>query len=167
MNLARWFRHLFATRRTLHKAFPPSTLDAIEAEIASSETRHDGEIRFAVESALEPGELRRDKSPRERAMEVFAGLGVWDTEENNGVLIYVLFVDHDVEIVADRAYNGRVTQAQWSAVCRCMERHFRDGNFEAGALAGVRAVDELIAPLYPPASAPRKRDELPNRPALL
>jgi uncharacterized membrane protein len=167
MDWRRWFRHLFATRRTLNRAFPPGTLDAIEAEIARSEALHDGEIRFAVESALEPGEIWHAKTPRERAMEVFAGLGVWDTGSNNGVLVYVLFVDHDVEIVADRGYNGRVTHEQWAAVCSQMQQCFRKGEFEAGSVAGVRAINKLIVPLYPPVSGPRKADELPNRPTLL
>ena len=121
MDWSRWFRHLFATRRTLHRAFPPATLDAIERAIVESERSHGAELRFAVENALEPGDIRRDMAPRERALEVFAGLGVWDTESNNGVLIYVLLADHDVEIVAattaaSPARTGRRSAPKWNVI---------------------------------------------------
>jgi len=86
---------------------------------------HSGEIRVAIEGALEPGEVWHGKTPRERALEVFAALGVWDTEANNGVLIYVLLADRDVEIVADRGFNGRVPDSEWQAACEDIRREFR------------------------------------------
>ena len=167
MDWGRWFRHLFYTNGAMRRAFPAATLDAIEAEITESETLHDAEIRFAVEGALEPAGVWRGKKPRDRALEVFAGLGVWDTEHNNGVLIYVLLADHDVEIVADRGYNERVTREQWAAVCDEMRGMFRQDRFREGSLVGVRAVDKLVMPHFPPRKGPRKADELPNRPTML
>jgi uncharacterized membrane protein len=167
MDWGRWFRHILATRRELRRAFPLSTLNAIEDEIAASERLHGAEIRFAIEGSLEPHEIRRGKSPRARALEVFAQLGVWDTEANNGVLIYVLLADHDVEIVADRGYNLRVTSNEWTAVCGAMERTFRAGDFAAGALEGVRQVGAILAAHFPPLPGGRDENELPNRPAVL
>lgn len=167
MDWSRWFRHVFAGRRTLNKAFPAATLDAIESAIIESERSHGAEIRFAVEGALDPAEIRRSISPRDRALEVFAALGVWDTESNNGVLIYVLLADHDVEIVADRGYNEHVSPAEWQAVCEEMERCFHDGRFEEGSVQGVRGVGRLAARHFPPPAGGRIRDELPNRPTLL
>ena len=167
MNWGRWFRHVFATERLRRRAFSPDTLRAIEAAINESERLHSGEIRFAIENALEPGELWRGKTPRERALEVFAALGVWDTEANNGVLVYVLLADHDVEIVADRGFNGRVSSEQWAAVCAGMERHFQVERFEEGAVEGVRQVGRIIAGIFPQVPGGRDEDELPNRPALL
>jgi uncharacterized membrane protein len=167
MDWGRFFRHLFSTRRSHLRAFPVSTLDAIESAITASEKLHGAEIRFAIEGALEPGEVRRGKLPRERALEVFAGLGVWDTEANNGVLIYVLLADRDVEIVADRGYNLRVAQDEWSDICHAMEQSFRAGDFEAGALDGVRRVGDMLAAHFPPLPGGRDEDELPNRPAML
>ena len=100
--------------------------------------------------ALEPGEIWHGKTPRERALEVFAALGVWDTEANNGVLIYVLLADQDVEIVADRGFNLRVTSDQWAAICHDMERHFRRRPISRqGAVTGVREVGQLIAAHFP------------------
>jgi uncharacterized membrane protein len=167
MDWARAIRHAFATQGTLRRAFPPAVLGQIEVAVDASERQHGGEIRVAVESALEPGEAWRGKTPRARALEVFAALGVWDTEANNGVLIYVLLADQDVEIVADRGFNGRVTAAQWTAVCEDMQREFRAGHYARGIVAGVEAVGRIIGRHYPQRPGQRDEDELPNRPAIL
>jgi uncharacterized membrane protein len=167
MDWKRLFRHAFAGRGQLRRAFPPATLDAIERAITESEATHGAQIRFAIEAALEPGEAWAGKTPRERALEVFAALGVWDTEANNGVLIYLLLADRDVEIVADRGYNGKVSAAEWSTVCETMERDLRAGKFEAAAIDGVRETGRLVARHFPAPAGGRDQDELPNRPALL
>jgi uncharacterized membrane protein len=167
MQLGRWFRHLSMTRRGLYRAFPPSTLDAIEEAITRAEQRHAGEIRFAIEAALEPGDAWLGRAPRDRALEVFAGLGVWDTEANVGVLVYVLLADHDVEIVADRGFNGRVSHQEWQVVCDLMDAHFKARRFEEGGVAGVEAIAALIERHYPLGEGGRSRDELPNRPTFL
>lgn len=167
MDWSRWFRHTFATRSAVHRAFPPEALGRIEAAVDASEQLHSGEIRVAVEAGLEPGEIARGKSPRQRALEVFAALGVWDTEANNGVLIYVLLADRDVEVVADRGFNGRVTAAEWAAVCEDMQRDFRAGRYAEGVIAGVEDVGRIIGAHYPQRPGQRDEDELPNRPALL
>jgi uncharacterized membrane protein len=167
MDWSRWLRHTFATGGAVRRAFPPQTLASIEAGIDASERMHCGEIRVAIEGALEPSEIARGKSPRERALEVFAALGVWDTDANNGVLIYVLLADRDVEIVADRGFNDRVAAAEWREVCDRIEREFRAGRFEHGMLAGVGEVGRIIGAHYPQRPGQRDEDELPNRPALL
>jgi len=167
MDWGRWLRHLFATRTALRRAFSIESLEAIERAIDQSERQHSGEIRFAIEGSLEPGEVWRGKSPRERALEVFAALGVWDTAANNGVLVYVLLADHDVEIVADRGFNGHVPVAEWRTVCDDMEREFRAGRFREGAVVGVEDVGRIIARHFPQLPGQRDEDELPNRPTLL
>jgi uncharacterized membrane protein len=167
MDWSRWWRHAVWTRGKLRRAFPVQALDEIERAITASESTHSGEVRFAVEGALEPQEVWAAKTPRDRALEVFASLGVWDTEANNGVLIYLLLADRDVEIVADRGYNGRVTPAEWSAVCAAMEQRLRAGQHVAGVLEGVHAASALMARHYPPGPGGREVDQLPNRPAVL
>lgn len=167
MKRSRLFRHLFATRRGLRRAFSPATLNAIEDAVIASERTHGAEIRVSIEGSLDPGDVRRGKTPRARALEVFATLGVWDTEANNGVLIYVLLADRDVEIVADRGFNRRVTVEEWTEVCRSMERLFGKGEYEAGALEGVRRVSEILVRHFPPVPGGRDEDELPNRPVML
>lgn len=166
-SLGRWLRHLGSGPLALRRRFPPHALEAIAAAVRACESRHGGEIRFAIEPALEPRALWAGLTPRERARQVFSQLGVWDTEHNNGVLIYVLLADHDVEIVADRGVAGaRVPPQAWEHCCRVMERHFRAGHFREGAVAGVDAVAAVLAEHAPPGVAD-VGNELPDRPALL
>jgi uncharacterized membrane protein len=167
VNWSRLFRHLFSTRAGLGRAFPAPALEAIERAITASELTHSGEIRFAIEHALEPFEVWSGKASRERALEVFSTLGVWDTEANNGVLIYLLLADRDVHIVADRGFNGRVTGEQWQAVCEAMEQKLRTGQYEQGAVEGVQAAGKLLAQHFPPLPGGRDANELPDRPAVL
>jgi uncharacterized membrane protein len=102
---------------------------------------------------------------RARAVDVFAHLRVWDTEENTGVLIYVQWLDRRVEIVADRGIARQVPQADWDAVCRRLEMAFREGRYGPGAVEAVRAVGELLAGPFP--ARGDNPDELPNRPVRL
>jgi uncharacterized membrane protein len=162
----RWLRHLLANRWTLARRFPGPTLDAIERAVAESEARHRGEIRFAVEPALDVGLLWRGVSPRARALEAFAELEVWDTRERNGVLVYVLLADRDVEIVADRGFDGRVRDEEWQAICADVEQAFSGGQWRDGALLAVAGVTALAAREFPRTAAP-DTDEQPNRPAIL
>ena len=161
--LARFLRHAFITRFHVQRAFPQRALDAIEQAITAAEKSHGGEIRFVLERELSTQDLLREVSPRQRAVQLFGQLGVWDTADNNGVLIYVSFADHDVEIVADRGFVGRVSDEEWARACHVIEQAFRLGEFERGTLAGIAAVSALIAPHYPAAD----RDELSNRPMVL
>jgi uncharacterized membrane protein len=165
MSLKRLARHLFATTLRTHRCFPTHTLSAIEQEIRSAEKRHSGELRVAIETALEVAALWRGVTPRQRALEVFGRLGVWDTAHNNGVLIYVLLADRDVEIVADRGFYGLVRPDEWEAVCHAIEQEFRERRFKDGLLVGVRAVSALIERHFPP--EPRDVNELPDRPVIL
>ncbi len=167
MDWSRWFRHLFATRADVDRAFPPKVLAAIEACVAEAEQRHSGEIRVAIEAGIHPVAVARDLTARQHALRAFSDLGVWDTEANNGVLIYVLLADRAVEIVADRGYRGRVPAEQWADVCRAMEASFRAGRMEQGVLEGIRRVGDIIAREFPVAPGTRNPDELPNRPTLL
>jgi len=165
MDLARLVRHLATSRHAVRRRFPASSLDAIEAAISQGEQRHDAEIRFAVEAALHPRAILRGVTPRARALDVFSELRVWDTEHNTGVLIYLLLAERDVEIVADRGVAARVGNAEWEVICREMEAHLRDGRYEAGALAGIRATSDLLARHFP-ARGPG-RGEQPDRPVVL
>lgn len=165
VNLGRWFKHLFMPPWVWRRAFPQSTLNAIEAAIRQSETRHNGEIRFAIETSLAPARVWRGLGGRARAIEVFSDLRVWDTEHNSGVLIYLLLADHDIEIVADRGIAARVEQSAWDAVAQAMEAAFRQGEFERGALQGIEQVSALLAAHVPPLD--RNPNELANRPVII
>jgi uncharacterized membrane protein len=165
MNAGRFLRHIFYTRWTTRRRFTPRVLADIEAAIREAESLHAGEIRFVVETALDLAELVQDLARRQRAMQVFGQLGVWDTAQNNGVLIYLLLADHIVEIVADRGIAARIAQSEWDGVCREMERHYGDGRFGEGSAAGVRGVGRLLSRHFPGRRG--HADELPNQPVLL
>jgi uncharacterized membrane protein len=169
VQVGRLIRHAAAVHWRTRLLFPSSTLDAIERAIAAVERTHAGEIRFAVETALTPQHILNGVAPRARALEVFGLLRVWDTEHNNGVLIYVQMADRSVEIVADRGFRDRVSPAEWEAVCRLMEEHFRAGRFKIGSIAGVDAIGNLLARHFPPGPKPPEQsaNQLPDRPILL
>lgn len=164
-RITRWLRHLFMPPWAWRSAFPKATLDAIEAAIAAGEATHGGEIRFAIENSLPAILAWRGMPARERAIEVFSNLGVWDTEHNSGVLVYLLLADHDIEIVADRGVAARVDDGAWETIAHAMEAAFRQGDFERGALEGVHGVSALLAAHFPPLES--NPDELRNRPVIV
>ena len=163
VSLSRLLRHLATPGWIVRRAFDAATLQAIEQAIADTERSHGGEIRFAVEASANPRDMMRGITPRHQALAAFARLGVWDTESNNGVLIYVSWADRDVEIVADRGFNGLVSAQEWAEVCRRMEQAFARGSPRQAIVEGIAAVGALIARHFPTGD----RDELPNRPVLL
>ena len=165
MNATRFLRHVFATRWSTRRRFSPKVLGAIETAIRETEAGHAGEIRFAVETALDMAELVEDLSPRRRAMQVFGQLGVWDTAHNNGVLIYLLLADHDFEIVADRGIDASVGRDGWEKICQQMEADFRAGDFESGVIKGVEAVSHELATHFPRSGA--GPNELPDAPVVM
>jgi len=165
MIASRRLRHLFTTQASVRRHFPDSTLARIEQAIRSSEAGHTGQVCLAIEAALDGGALLAGQPAAERAVEVFSLLRVWDTEQNNGVLIYLLWADHDVEIVADRGVHAKVGAECWEKICRQMEAAFRAGQFEAGVLAGVEAVGAVLVQHY--AGEGGAGNEVPNRPVLL
>jgi uncharacterized membrane protein len=165
MDMKRIVRHLMATHWRVNRAFPRATLTAIDKAIKASEEMHRGEIRFAVEGALHIDPLLRGQTARERAIDVFSQLRIWDTEHNNGVLIYLLLSDRDVEIVADRGIDAKVGPEEWEKICRNMEAAFRRENYEGGVVSGIQEVTRHLAEHFPPAGG--DRNELPDKPVLL
>jgi uncharacterized membrane protein len=166
MQIGRALRHLFATHWSTERRFTPAVLGAIEATVSQVEALHAGEIRFVVETALNPAALWHDLAPRARALQVFSQLRVWDTSHNNGVLIYVLLADRAVEILADRGLSERVPQAEWDEICREMERHFKSGDFGRASVAGVHCIGRILARHFPSVGGSAS-NELPNQPVLL
>ncbi|HEY0328207.1 MAG TPA: TPM domain-containing protein [Rhodopseudomonas sp.] len=165
MGLKRIGRHLWANRSRVQKAFPPRTLDAIEHAIRASEASHAGQIRFVVEGALDGAPLFADQPARQRALDVFSQLRIWDTEHNNGVLLYVLLADRNVEIIADRGIDAKVDAAEWEAICQAIEADFRGGRFEQGAVNGIQAIGRHLAAHFP--GDANDANELPDGPVVI
>lgn len=163
--LKRLIRHLIVPGWWRRRTLPTSMLDNIETAIADSETRHYGELRFVVETHLSFNALIRRISARERAIELFSQLRIWDTEQNSGVLIYLLLGDRDVEIIADRGIHQRVGSEAWGTICQQMEQQFRQQQFEAGVIDGILAISKLLTQHFP--ATTNNINELSNRPIVL
>lgn len=164
MAIRRIIRHLMTTRWRVRRAFPSASLDAIATVIKNSEAVHGGEIFFVVEGALENGPLFARQSARERAIDVFSRLRVWDTEHNNGVLVYLLLADHDIEIIADRGIAKRVEQQVWQTICAKMECALGQESYTEAVLEGIHAITEHLVEHFPQRDKP---NQLPNQPILL
>ncbi len=165
MGIKRIGKHLLVHRWQVRRTFPPEALALIERTIKDGETTHSGQVRFAVEGALDGKPLLKDQSARERALDIFSHLRIWDTAHNNGVLIYLLLADHDVEIVADRGIDAKVGTAGWEMICKMMETDFRAGNFTGGVIKGIQAVSQQLAAHFPKHG--KGPNELPDKPVVI
>lgn len=159
------FKHLLTPDWWARRAFSIAMRDRVEQVIKASEASHRGEIRFAVEGGFALLPLLKGVTARARAVQVFSDLRVWDTAENTGVLLYLQLIDRDIEIVADRGINARVTQQEWNAICQRMEVAFRAGRFEEGVTAGLCEITALLARHFPARNA--NPNELPDQPVVL
>lgn len=165
MHWQRAIRHLLTDHWSVRRALPPAAMRAIRDQIGEQEKRHGGELRFAVEASLPFFHLWRGQDARSRAVELFGQLRVWDTERNNGVLVYLLLADRRVEIIADRGIHDKVGGAAWAAICGEMQRAFAAGRFEQGVRFGIAAIGDLLATHFPRAEG--DINELPNEPVVL
>jgi uncharacterized membrane protein YgcG len=165
MGIRRIGRHLLEHRWRMRRIFPPEALAKIEQAIKTGEATHSGQLRFVVEGALDGAPLFRNQPARERALDIFSQLRIWDTAHNNGVLIYLLLADHDVEIVADRGIDAKVGAAGWENICRAMETDFRAGDFERGVIKGIEAVSREMAAHFPRSTG--GSNELPDAPVVI
>ncbi len=166
----RWLHHLFLDHLAVRRAFPRATLAAIEHAVAQQEKRHRGQLRVAIEGGLPLQALLAGRTARERALEQFARLRVWDTDDDAGVLIYMLLADRRVEIVADRGIHACVGDTAWETICGAIQQEFAAGRFEAGMLTGLVAVSDLLAqhfPANPDAGAGENPNELPDAPVVV
>ena len=159
----RTLSHALTTRRSVQRALPDSSMDRLEKAIGMNERGSSGQIRLVVEANWPLLHLKH-ATTRSRALEWFSQLHVWDTEHNNGVLIYLLFAEKRVEIVADRGLNQRVTQAQWDTICRSMETSFSGAQYERGITEGIIAIGDLLRAHFP---GEMGQNEQPDRPTIV
>jgi len=165
VNIKRWFRHAFMPPWRWRMLFSRTVLGDIGKAVKNSEYQHSGELRFAVENALALAQVCRGVSARQRAIEVFSNLRIWDTEQNSGVLIYVLLADREVHIVADRGIARCVAQAEWDAVAESMQKAYRSGDFLHGSVQGIERITMLLATHFP--AGADNRNELSNKPVIV
>ncbi len=165
-RLRRILRHLWTDEADLARALPPDLLERMSQRVAQSERLHAGEIRIHAEASLPLSYLWRDATPRERALTLFGKLRVWDTEHNNGVLIYLLLAEHAIEIVADRGLARQVPQQAWQAMVAHLSHAFKEGHYEQGLRQAVEEVSALLERHFPQPAGEPLRNELPDRPTL-
>ena len=164
--ITRLLKHRRFDERDAQRLLGAGALQRIEARVAASESAHSGEIRVCVEAGLPLSYLRRGATPRERAVAMFGKLRVWDTEYNNGVLVYLLLAEHAIEIVADRGLARFVDDAAWQRIAATMQTAFQRGEFEAGLNQAVEAVDGLLREHFSLAAGEANPNELPDAPVL-
>lgn len=164
-RIERVLRHARSGTGSARKAFPPETLKAIADAITAGEQTHRGEVRLIVERALPVGAVWSRVSDRERALALFADYGIWDTEDNCGVLIYVNLADRKVEIVADRGIDRKIDASTWQDVCRTMTEGYARGEFHESTLAAIEQVNVLLRQHFPSDGA--RPNELPDQPLML
>ena len=167
VQLTRLLKHRWLDETDAQRALGGGAVERIEARVKASEQRHSGEIRVCVEAGLPLSYLWRDATARERAVTMFGKLRVWDTEHNNGVLIYLLLAERQIEIVADRGINAHVAPAHWATLLDGMRGAFKAGQFEAGLVAAVDAIDALLSANFAVAAQGANPNELSDRPLLL
>ncbi|HSV45754.1 MAG TPA: TPM domain-containing protein [Ramlibacter sp.] len=165
-KLKRMLRHRWLDEADTRRAIPPELVERLTRRVAASERRHSGEIRICVEAGLPLSYLWRGASARERAVMLFGKLRVWDTEHNNGVLIYLLLAEHAIEIVADRGLNRHVSAQAWQAIVQRMGRAFHEGRFEDGLTQALEEVSALLVQHFPLAPGAADTNELPDAPVL-
>jgi uncharacterized membrane protein len=164
-GFGRIWRHLVTTTSVARRAFPDATLDAITSAVMTGEQTHRGEVRLVVEKSLPFAAAWEGVTNRQRALAMFTECGVWDTEDNCGVLIYINLAERKVDIVADRGIGRRIDAATWQAVCDTMTAGFAQGNFHDSTLAAVARVNALLHTHFP--ANGKRPNELPDRPAML
>lgn len=165
-RLMRILKHRWVDEADTRRAIPPDLVERLAGRVAASERRHSGEVRICVEAGLPLSYLWRDATPRERAIAMFSKLRVWDTEQNNGVLIYLLLAEHAIEVVADRGLAAKVDPGEWQRIVQHMGAAFRAGRFEDGLTQALEEVSALLVTHFPLAPDQPDTNELPDEPEL-
>lgn len=166
MDWSRAWRHFATTQRESQKLFSPEIMERLQAVIAEGEATHRGEVRLIIESSLPFRKIRRGMTTRQRALDLFGTFRVWDTEENNGVLLYINIADHKLEVIADRAAARGIGDPHWQSVCSLAQQAFKAGDFERGVAEALTAIHRALATVFP-ADARSAENELPDAPVMM
>ena len=163
-RLLRILKHRWLDDSDTKRMLDGEALQRLQSRVQASEARHSGEIRLCIEAGLPLSYLWREATARERALAMFGKLRVWDTEHNNGVLIYLLLAEHAIEIVADRGLNPHMWPEEWCRLSAGMAAAFKAGRFEDGLGEAIDAVGTLLQRHFPLAEGAHNPNELPDRP---
>ncbi|WP_334135553.1 TPM domain-containing protein [Tepidimonas sp.] len=168
-RLQRLWRHLWWDERASRRWLDDAAAERLRQRIVGSEAHHRGEIRVCVEAALPlswlwppPDDAAMPVRVRERALGWFGRLRVWDTEDNAGVLIYLLLAERAIEIVADRGLAGRVSAAQWVHAVDGLRGALRTGPPEVALAQAIDTVDGWLRAHFPAVPQDSNPNELPD-----
>lgn len=162
-RLCRYAKHQWLSDQ-VSRALDAEAMSQLTAAVERSEQRHSGQVRICIEGGLPTSYLFRDATPRERAVALFGKLRVWDTEDNNGVLIYLLLADRAIEIVADRGLVNNVSNEAWEAIMSSMQGALRAGLHQQALEHAINHVSILLEKYY--SSSKQGPNELPDTPAV-
>ncbi|WP_255989155.1 TPM domain-containing protein [Chitinolyticbacter albus] len=146
--------------------FNAAAMARLEAAIAAAETGHRGELRLVIERRLPLAGALRAQPVRDRAVQWFSDLHVWDTEHNTGVLLYLLLSERRLELVADRGIAAAVPDARWQAICADLIGALAAGHYVDGISHTIEQLGALMAAHHPLDAQAPNRDELPNQPVV-
>ncbi len=143
------FKYLFYFGKTAKSAFPESDLKKIEEAIANSEINHRAEICFACETKLGFWDYLKSVNSRERALQVFSDMKVWDTIENNGLLIYILLAERKVEIILDRKIIEQTSQEEWLRITKDMEKGLAKKDYLKSVVFALEEASLVLEKCFP------------------
>lgn len=164
-RITRLVRHRWA-ELCLNQHISPQVLDQLESLITASEQQHTGQLRICIEAGLPWSYIWRGATARERALSLFGKLRVWDTEDNNGALIYLLLADHAIEVVADRALHRLVSASEWQALLQGVQQDFRRNAYADGLTTVLERTSTLLVQRFPRGGPSNAEDDLPNAPVV-
>jgi uncharacterized membrane protein len=121
--------------------------------IGIAEKNTSGEIRIHIEKETSIAAI-------DRAMEVFRKLNMENTQERNGVIIYVAIKSNQFAIYGDKGINEKVADDFWNCTKDIMANHFKAGNFKQGLIDGIMNAGEQLKKHFP--YQDDDRDELSN-----
>jgi len=147
--LERLIRHAFSTHRTTRRAYPAPMLARLHQAITQGEAHHSGEVHLIVEGSMPLRQILHNSSSRQRALDLFGTFRIWDTEFNNGVLLYINLADRKVELIADRAASRSVPQERWQAICSGLREALRRAQYEAGTMEAIRLIQSELHAVFP------------------
>lgn len=163
-RLIRLFKHRWADDAS--RRLPAAALQRLQGLVATSESQHSGEIRICVEAGLPNSYLLRADSTadllRQRALAQFGRLRVWDTAQNNGVLIYLCLAEHAIELVADRGIDQHVGAELWATMVKRLSTALAAGQFENGLSQSIQEVSAVLIQHYAVSVSERNPNELPD-----
>jgi uncharacterized membrane protein len=129
--------------------------ERIVAAIQEAEARSRGEIRVHVAE-------REVADPASEAAFVFERLGMVDTRERTGVLLFVAPESQSITVIGDREAHARCGDAFWEAVVQAVREEFRAGRFTEGIVGAVRAIAAELERHFPRRPGDTDRNELPD-----